>query len=101
MSYRKNGCLKQAVGIIKEIKPYTHTKRFPFCKHESAIIILDMSEDLMCCVDKIDLYDIIDIRKINNQCCCGCEVQKPEKPTRGMKCVVGGPLTNKEVVSNG
>lgn len=65
VSYRKNGCINTGVGVIREIKPYMHTKRFPhICCMESAIITLDMSEDLVACVDKIDLYDIIDIRKV-------------------------------------
>ena len=64
VSYRKNGCIRQGVGVIRKIEPYIHTKKFSFCKRESAVITLDMSEDHVCCVDKFDIYDIIDIRKI-------------------------------------
>ena len=65
VSYRKNGCIARGTGVIRNIKPYVHTKKFPhICCMESAIITLDMSEDLIACVDKIDLYDIIDIRKV-------------------------------------
>lgn len=96
VSYRKNGCIRQGVGIIRKIEPYVHTKKFSFCKSGSAVITLDMSEDHVCCVDKFDMYDIIDIRKvqinkpeddneitepdfdINNGCNCGCNCQKPE-----------------------
>ena len=93
VSYRKNGCIQCGVGIIRKIKPYVHSKRFPFCKRASAIITLDMSEDLVSWVDKFDLYDIIDIRKIepqqpdeeidpdftvNNSCCENCPMNKDE-----------------------
>lgn len=70
VSYRKNGCIRQGVGVIRKIEPYIHTKKFSFCARESAIITLDMSEDHVCCVDKFDMYDIIDIRKV--------QVSKPE-----------------------
>lgn len=101
MSYKKNGCLKQAVGVIRDIKPYVHTKRYPFCKRESAIITLDMSEDYVCCSDKIDLYDIIDIRKLNDGCCCESKTEEPDFTVRSPKCRVGYPVTNKEVVVRG
>ena len=114
VSYRKNGCLKQGVGVIRKIEPYVHTKKFSFCK-ESAVITLDMSEDYVCCSDRIDLYDIIDIRKvkivqpdsdnntkpdfeINNGCGCGCCKPKPiPKPSNR----VGAVITNKGVVIRG
>ena len=107
ISYRKNGCLRHGVGVIRDIKPYVYTKKFPHCQKESAIIVLDMSEDHVCCVDRIDLYDIIDIRKINIQdsnsnsgCNCNCNNSDfvPKKPKRRIG-VVGAPLTNKGVVS--
>ena len=65
VSYRKNGCIAYGTGVIRDIKPYIHTKRFPhICNMESAIIAVDMSEDSIARLDKIDLYDIIDIRKV-------------------------------------
>lgn len=97
VSYRKNGCIRQGVGVIRKIEPYIHHKKFSCCARESAVITLDMSEDHVCCVDKFDIYDIIDIRKVqiskpedddnnitepdfdvNNGCQCGCNCQKPE-----------------------
>lgn len=64
ISYRKNGCIKCGVGVVRDIKPYAYTKKFPFCRKESAVITVDMSEDHVCCVDKIDMFDIIDVRKV-------------------------------------
>ena len=64
VSYRRNGRIKCDIGIIKEIKPYIHSKRWHFSKKESAIIIVDMSEENVAMLEKIDMYDIIDIRKI-------------------------------------
>ena len=103
VSYRKNGCLRQAVGVIREIKPYSHTKKFPFCHRESAVIKLDMSEDLVCCVDKIDLFDIIDIRKLNAEktCCCECQTTESEYEIKSSKCKVGCAVTGEEVVTRG
>ena len=66
-----------------------------------------MSEDHVCCVDKFDMYDIIDIRKvqvnkpdddncsntepdfdINNGCHCGCHCQTPEEEKNKVGCVI-------------
>ena len=94
VSYRKNGCLRQGVGVIRKIQHINISAKSPgFCNRESAIITLDMSEDHVCCVDKIDIYDIVDIRHVrvdnleennnndfivnNNECHCCCN--KPEQ----------------------
>lgn len=86
VSYRKNGCIKYGVGVIKRIKPYFFTKKWIHRK-ESAVITLDMSTDLECCVDSFDLQDIVDVRKLTpiDYCCCCCDsntsVEKPFKPS--------------------
>ena len=104
VSYRKNGCIRQGVGIIREIKPYIPSKKWSFCKRiaESAIIALDMSEDLVSCVDKFDMQDIIDIRKIMKHCCCNCCSDKDNTETDTEDeidgCIVGCPVTDKGVV---
>ena len=90
VSYRKNGCMKQGVGIIKKIEPYKYTKKFSVCKRESAVITLDMSDDYVCCTDKFDLFDIIDIRKV--------QLNKPncqQKPDLGSNNVCHCPCKNK------
>lgn len=112
VSYRKNGCIRQGVGVIRNIKPYVHSHKFPFCKRASAIITLDMSEDLVSCVDKFDMFDIIDIRKVQNTdtkygCHCGCnnteevepdfEITRPECPE---DCPADCPATDKDVVES-
>lgn len=108
VSYRKNGCIRQGVGVIRNIKPYVHTKKWPFCKRASAIITLDMSEDLVCCVDKFDMLDIIDIRKVkpvedNYGCQCGCnktEEPEPDFEITRPGCMVGCPVTNEDVIKS-
>lgn len=101
VSYRKNGCLRCGVGIIRDIKPYVYTKRFPFCKRESAVITLDMSEDHVSCVDKIDMYDIIDIRILQSYDSDNDseqEVIDPDFTVKKACCSVGCPVTNKGVI---
>ena len=101
VSYRKNGCIRQGVGIIREIKPYMHSKRWTFCRRmaESAIITLDMSEDLVSCVDKFDMNDIIDIRKLKPPCCCECCPGKDntESEDKSDENIVDCPVTDKGV----
>lgn len=116
VSYRRNGCLRQGVGIIKEIKPYIHTKKFSLCKRESAVITLDMSEGYVCCVDKIDLFDIVDIRKVhvckcksgnsdsnnedNKGCCCCHHHHHDDQEQDQQNTNVGAVITEKGVVIN-
>ena len=64
VSYRKNGFARCGIGIIKEINPYVYSKKLHFCRKETATIIVDMSLDNIAKVEKIDLYDIIDIIKL-------------------------------------
>lgn len=88
VSYRKNGCVKCGVGMVKSIRPYAFTKTWT-CAKESATIIVDMSTDLQSNIDSFDMFDIVDIRKIlpvDCKCCCcnvGNDVQDPttETPT--------------------
>ena len=116
ISYRRNGCLKCGVGVIRRIKPYISK----LCeRRESAVIVLDMSEDNRAHVEKIDLEDIVDIKLICP--CCGCEcsnqeVTKPEtpevqypcgnttckckEPKVQYSCLVGTAVTNKGVVAH-
>lgn len=103
VSYRKNGCMKCGVGIIKNIKPYFFTKRWIHQK-ESAVITLDMSSDLECNIDSFDIQDIIDIRKITpvdcNCCCCCCSsgnIVKPDNKPVIPVSAKGCPITYKGV----
>lgn len=70
VSYRKDCCMKNRVGVIKKIVPYHDWK----CRHrELAMITLDMSTDLHCEVDTFSIADIIDITQITPvdcKCCC-------------------------------
>lgn len=105
VSYRKNGCIKCGLGIIRNIKPYIHTKKWSFCKKESAIITLDMSESNVSCIDKIDLYDIIDIRKVQleeNNCECDCNLDQDNSDFTITKqaCVCECSTDNEEVTSD-
>ena len=78
VSYRKNGCIKNAVGVIKKIKHFGFFK----CR-DNATITLDMSTDLEAHIDTIELHDIIKIRHIEPidfKCCCCCKVEKPSVP---------------------
>lgn len=96
ISYRKNGRVACGVGTVRDIKTYVYTKRWPFCKKESAIITLDMSEDYSCCVDKIDMYDIIDVREVQRFTDDEYDSSsKPDFDVRGSKCAVGCPVTCK------
>lgn len=78
VSYRRNGCLKCGVGVIREIKPYIRK----FCCEiiESATIILDMSEENNAHIEKIDLDDIVDIDIVYPCCCQIPDINNPQKP---------------------
>lgn len=95
VSYRKNGCLKCGVGVIKKIKHYN----LAFKRKDSAIITLDMSTNLECNIDSFDIQDIIDVRKIIpidcNCCCCGNETSDTKLSTPIPDC--GYPVTYKGV----
>lgn len=95
VSYRKNGCLKCGVGVIKKIKYYG----LAFKRKDSAIITLDMSTNLECNIDSFDIQDIIDIRTIIpidcNCCCCGKETSENKLSTPIPDC--GYPVTYKGV----
>lgn len=80
VSYRKNGCIKCGVGVIRKITIVVFSKKRYCCfnRRESAIITLDMSEDHVSCVDKFDIYDIIDIRKLCNCQICPGEINDPD-----------------------
>lgn len=97
VSYRKNGCIKCGVGIIRDIKAYIHSKKWPFCKRESAVITLDMSEDFISCIDKIDMFDIIDIRKIEYDNTTD-DNPNPDFDVKFNNNIVGCPITSKGVV---
>lgn len=88
VSYRRNGSLKYGIGIIKRIEPYI--KKFFHCDcHnvcESAMIVLDMSENNMACVEKIELNDIVDI-KLMYPCCQCPPTEMP--PTMHCPCMEG------------
>lgn len=74
ISYRRNGCVKCGLGVIKEIKPYI--KKVCCGIIETAVITLDMSQDNYACVEKIELDDIVDIY----QPCCNCPSMEDSKP---------------------
>lgn len=98
VSYRKNHRINCGVGIIRDIKTYAPARRKEnFCMRESAIITLDMSEDHVCCVDKFDMFDIIDIR-IVKQCPCNPD-PTPDFDVKGTDTtsIVGCPITSKGV----
>lgn len=98
ISYKKNGHVACGVGTVRDIKTYVYTKKWPFCKRESAIITLDMSEDYKCCVDKIDMYDIIDVRQVQQFTDDEYECSsKPDFNVRSNKSMVGCPVTCKGV----
>lgn len=131
VSYRRNGCLKCGVGIIREIKPTIRAK-YRCCDSdllESAVIVLDMSEENNACIVKIDLEDIVDIQ-IVYPCCCqipnmnkpskpqcncgleGCQCNKEPEPPKNecnctcepsvqYSCLVGTPITNRGVIAHG
>ena len=109
MSYRRNGCIRCGMGIIRRIEPYI--KKYCYNKPiESALILLDMSEENQSCIDKIELDDIIDIRFIYSCDCPNDETPtKPEKPCESncqcentqYSCLVGSVVTNKGVVAHG
>ena len=69
VSYRKNGCVKCGIGIVKRIEPYVVKCR---CIEPvtAALIVLDMSENNMACVEKIELCNIVDIKYVYP--CCSC-----------------------------
>lgn len=116
VTYRRNGCVKHGDGIIREIKPYI--KKICCGIIESAIIVLDMSQDNLACVEKIELDDIIDITQFcchcpdidkNSPCNCGCDCSRPTTPPKDdcncnkvqYSCVTGAALTNRGVVAHG
>lgn len=101
VSYRKNGCIKCGVGVITNIEPYKYTKGKRCCSfQESAIITIDMSEDYVACTQKIDLLDIIDIRKVQCECVCQCPNKEQVNPdfTAKSETMVGAILTDKDVI---
>lgn len=115
VSYRNNGCLKHGIGIVKRIEPYLKKYYRCGCNQpvESALIVIDMSENNEACVVKIELCDIIDIKLVYP--CCSCPpVEMPPKPQcphmencccKELKphysCTVGSVVTNKGVVAHG
>ena len=72
VSYRSNGCLEYGIGIVKRIEPFIKKYRQCCCNDilESALIVVDMSENNMSCVKKIELCDIVDIKFVYP--CCPC-----------------------------
>lgn len=125
VKYRHNCSCVLGKGIIRKIEPYV---TYPYCNDsnvvnympysrcavnhikESAIIYVDMSMDHNCCMKKIDLKDIVDIKLLYD---CNCPVEKPEPPcchkphhpkpecpTVQYSCFVGSPLTNKGVLGH-
>lgn len=100
VSYRKNGCIKCGVGVITKIEPYKYVKNKRCCEQTSAIITVDMSEDYVACTQKIDLFDIIDIRKVKCECVCHCPNKEETTPDFSVKpeMLVGTLLTDKEVI---
>ena len=127
VSYRRNGCVRCGMGLIRDIVPYL--KKYCQKPVESASIILDMSDDNEACVDRIDLDDIIDIKlvypcgcpypiieepqKPQRPCCDdNCKCNKIEEPPKGCdrchcekqkvqySCLVGAVVTNKGVVAH-
>ena len=98
ISYRKNGCATCGVGTIRNIKTYSYSRKFPFCKRESAVITLDMSEDYTCCVDKIDMFDIIDVRHVKKFEQDDVERSDSDFDVTGSKNTTGCPITCKGVV---
>lgn len=77
VSYRRNGCVKCGVGVIRHIMP--NLKKY--CNNkivESATIVIDMSEENAAFVCKIDLDDILDISLAYPNCPCH-NVQQPPK----------------------
>ena len=129
VKYRKNGHVECGVGIIRQIKPFV--RRSYRCNRqvqiESAYILLDMSQDNLACIDKIDLCDIIDIEFIYPDCPCpippldppkndcncrpGCGCGKEELPPPPQhncqcdkphySCITGSALTNRGVIGHG
>ena len=119
ISYRRNGCVKCGVGVIRDINSYIVSVCYNKPR-ESAVIVLDMSEDNRAHIEKIDLADIIDIKKICP--CCGCECPSQEEevepedseiqchcksntckckePKVQYSCLVGAAVTNKGVVAH-
>lgn len=128
ISYRKNGFVRCGVGFIRQIKPYLK-KSFRYNRPvESAVILLDMSEENTACVDKIELDDIIDINFVYPDCqcpilpskppknehcnCINCQCKKediPKPPQNNdckckkphYSCLVGSALTNRGVIGHG
>ena len=72
VSYRRNCSLKHGIGIVKRIEPYLKKYRQCCCNDilESAMIVIDMSENNAACVEKIELCDIVDIKLVYP--CCSC-----------------------------
>lgn len=99
ISYRKDGCIKCGVGTIRRIETSIHSNRFPFCKRETAIITLDMSEDFISCIAKINMFDIIDVRHVSRLNPEDVEnSSKPDFDVSGSKGNIGCPITEKGVV---
>lgn len=66
VTYKKNGCINCEVGVIREIKPYI--KKLCCKLVETAVIVLDASENNYARVEKIELDDIVDISHLCNEC---------------------------------
>ena len=122
VSYRRNGCVKHGMGIIREIKPYVTKFRCP-CG-ANAIIVLDMSENNNAHVEAIKLDDIIDIEfaqpncncselkpSTDETCCGGCNChcfKEPPKVEEPVTCMCKGKVqfsclecSDNEVITNG
>ena len=59
-----------------------------------------MSEDHVSCVDKFDMYDIIDIRKLENYN-PGNEEIDPDFTVTKPECMTGCPITEDGVIIDG
>jgi len=102
ISYRKNGCIKNGVGKIRHIKPYIYNKKWNSCcsRRESAIIVVDMSEDYVSYVEKIDLFDILDVRIVDPSSLPTESSNSSDFDVTPGGCRVGCPITNKGVVAS-
>ena len=111
VSYRRNGCLKCGLGVIRKIEPYIKK----WCCGEpkiTAYIVLDMSEDNNACIDKVELCDIVDVDIMYPDCSCpsletpikppcDCASCPCKEPNAHPTCVTGSAVTNKGVVVHG
>ena len=99
ISYRKNGYVKCGVGTIRKIETELHSNKFPFCKRETAVITLDMSEDFTSCVAKINMFDIMDVRHVSKPNETNTDVlSDSDFEVTGSKGNIGCPITEKGVV---